>query len=385
MSSRSSASAGGSAKPLSDRKHCFRLKAYDFNVDRKYKINKVIGYGAYGVVASGENTETKEKIAIKKIPDVFRDLIDGKRVLREIRLLQHFNHENVISLKDVMRPLSRSKFREYYFVTEQMDTDLHRVIRSKQRLSEEHVQYFIYQILRGLKYIHSGEVVHRDLKPSNILVNANCDLKICDFGLARSTETSPVELTAYVVTRWYRAPELLLECGDYTKAIDVWSAGCILAELINRKPLLPGANYIDQLRRICRVIGTPSPDVIERMHGKRLPQEISMYDPQPWEAVCANASEAGLDLLSRMLKFDPAERITVDEALKHPYLSALHDPEDEPSSVPEMFDFSWDKDSMSEAELRSHLWDQALLFHPLDRPEDEEDDSEIPLVFTDGH
>ena len=94
---------------------------------------------------------------------------------------------------------------------------------------------------------------------------------------------------------------------------------------------------------------------------------------------------AGLDLLSRMLKFDPAERITVDEALKHPYLSALHDPEDEPSSVPEMFDFSWDKDSMSEAELRSHLWDQALLFHPLDRPEDEEDDSEIPLVFTDGH
>eukprot|EP00691_Histiona_aroides_P001844 EC852404.1.p1 GENE.EC852404.1~~EC852404.1.p1 ORF type:complete len:163 (+),score=49.02 EC852404.1:176-664(+) len=143
-----------SAAPVRTRKHCYKLKAYEFNVDTRYKVTKVIGYGAYGVVAAGEDNESGERVGIKKIPDVFRDLVDGKRVLREIKLLQHFHHENVISLKDVMRPLSRSTFREFYFVTELMDTDLHRVIRSKQRLSEEHVQYFIYQILRGLE-VHS--------------------------------------------------------------------------------------------------------------------------------------------------------------------------------------------------------------------------------------
>lgn len=119
------------------------------------------------------------------------------------------------------------------------------------------VQYFLYQLLRGLKYIHSAHVLHRDLKPSNLLLNANCDLKICDFGLARTTSETDF-MTEYVVTRWYRAPELLLNCSEYTAAIDVWSVGCIFMELLNREPLFPGRDYVQQLRLITEVRLTTS-------------------------------------------------------------------------------------------------------------------------------
>ena len=141
---------------------------------------------------------------------------------------------------------------------ELMDTDLHQIIRSKQTLLDEHCQYFAYQILRGLKYVHSAKVLHRDLKPSNILLNANCDLCICDFGLARSMVERGAMMTSYVVTRWYRAPELLVENQDYTTAIDVWAVGCIFAEMIGRKALFPGRDYLHQLRLIIDVLGTPS-------------------------------------------------------------------------------------------------------------------------------
>jgi mitogen-activated protein kinase 1/3 len=151
-------------------------------------------------------------------------------------------------------------FIDVYLVTDLMETDLHRIIYSKQKLSIDHVQYFIYQVLRGLKYIHSCGVLHRDLKPSNLLVNSNCDLKICDFGLARGIEGKANEdgragtmlLTEYVVTRWYRAPEIMLACHEYSYPIDVYSVGCILAELILRKPWAPGEDYIDQ---VCRKAG----------------------------------------------------------------------------------------------------------------------------------
>lgn len=115
------------------------------------------------------------------------------------------------------------------------------------------MQYFLYQILRGLKYIHSANVLHRDLKPSNLLLNANCDLKICDFGLARVTSETDF-MTEYVVTRWYRAPELLLNSSDYTAAIDVWSVGCIFMELMDRKPLFPGRDHVHQLRLLMEVL-----------------------------------------------------------------------------------------------------------------------------------
>ncbi|KNC76341.1 CMGC/MAPK protein kinase [Sphaeroforma arctica JP610] len=142
-----------------------------------------------------------------------------------------------------------------------METDLHQIIASSQPLTDEHVQYFLYQILRGLKYIHSAGVLHRDLKPSNLLLNGNCDLKICDFGLARvydPTAKHEAFITQYVATRWYRAPEIILSWKQYTKAIDVWSAGCIFAELLQRQPLFPGKDYIHQVELIIKFVGTPT-------------------------------------------------------------------------------------------------------------------------------
>ncbi|KAE9450426.1 hypothetical protein C3L33_17677, partial [Rhododendron williamsianum] len=188
-----------------------------------------------------------EHVAIKKIANAFDNKIDAKRTLREIKLLRHLDHENVVAIRDIIPPPQRESFNDVYIAYELMDTDLHQIIRSNQALSEEHCQ-----ILRGLKYIHSANVLHRDLKPSNLLLNANCDLKICDFGLARVTSETDF-MTEYVVTRWYRPPELLLNSSDYTAAIDVWSVGCIFMELMDRKPLFPGRDHVHQLRLVIEV------------------------------------------------------------------------------------------------------------------------------------
>ena len=188
-----------------------------FETTRSYAVRKAVGQGAYGLVCSGRNVESNKLVAIKKIPKAFEDTIDCKRLLREIKILRHFRHENVLGLVDILPPPSGGKdgWKDVYIVSELMDTDLHYIIHSKQPLTDEHFKYFLYQIMRGVHAIHSAHVLHRDLKPGNLLVNKNCDLKICDFGLARAVnpeaEAKDLGLTEYVVTRWYRAPELLVE------------------------------------------------------------------------------------------------------------------------------------------------------------------------------
>jgi mitogen-activated protein kinase 1/3 len=188
--------------------HKFTVSTSTFEIDSKFVPIKQIGAGAYGVVIAATDSETGEKVAIKKIRRAFDDLIDAKRILREIKLLRHFDHDNVISVIDILPPPSLHEFEDVYIVTDLMETDLHRVIYSRQALTDDHIQYFLYQILCALKYIHSADVLHRDLKPSNILLNSNCDLKICDFGLARGvmpeddeSEQAGANLTEYVVTR----------------------------------------------------------------------------------------------------------------------------------------------------------------------------------------
>ena len=168
----------------------------------------------------------------------------------------------IICIKDILPPTSLDTFEDVYIISDLMETDLHRIIYSRQELSDDHIQYFVYQILRAL-LLHSTNVLHRDLKPSNLLPNSNCDLKVCDFGLARGLDVDNMELTEYVVTRWYRAPEIMLSCQEYTKAIDVWSVGCIFAELLGRKPLFPGDDYIHQLQIISDVLGTPADEDLE--------------------------------------------------------------------------------------------------------------------------
>lgn len=226
-------------------KHAFECGGQTFVVDDKYEFIKQIGHGAYGVVCSAINKKSGAKVAIKKVANAFDDLIDAKRIVREIKLLKFFDHDNIIALVDLPRPEAKTGFNDIYIITDLMETDLHRVIYSKQELSDEHIQYFAYQILRGLLYIHTANVIHRDLKPSNILLNKDCDLKICDLGLARGYENEEEFKTEYVITRWYRAPEVILNASEYTKAVDIYAVGCIIAELLGRTPLFPGEDYLD--------------------------------------------------------------------------------------------------------------------------------------------
>ncbi|KAF8397612.1 hypothetical protein HHK36_016532 [Tetracentron sinense] len=322
-----------------------------------------VGRGAYGIVCCATNSETKEEVAIKKIGNAFDNRIDAKRTLREIKLLCHMDHENIIKIKDIIEPSQRENFNDVYIVYELMDTDLHQIIRSTQALTDDHCQYFLYQLLRGLKYIHSANVLHRDLKPSNLLLNSNCDLKICDFGLARTTSETDF-MTEYVVTRWYRAPELLLNCSEYTAAIDIWSVGCIFMEIIKREPLFPGKDYVQQLRLITELLGSPEDSDLgflrsdnARKYVKQLPQ----VPKQPFSQKFANMSPTAIDLAEKMLVFDPCKRITVDEALNHPYLVSLHEINEEPT-CPSPFVFDFEQLSLSEEDIKELIWRESLNF-----------------------
>ncbi|CAN1778260.1 Mitogen-activated protein kinase 4 [Linum perenne] len=295
-----------------------------FEVSSKYVPPiRPIGRGAYGIVCSAVNSDTREEVAIKKIGNAFDNRVDAKRTLREIKLLRHMNHENVIAIRDIIRPPKKEAFNDVYIVYELMDTDLHQIIRSDQFLTDDHCQYFLYQLLRGLKYVHSANVLHRDLKPSNLLLNANCDLKIGDFGLARTTSETDF-MTEYVVTRWYRAPELLLNCSEYTAAIDIWSVGCILGEVMTREPLFPGKDYVHQLRLITELIGSPddaSLGFLRSDNARRYVRQLPQFRKQNFSTRFPSMSPGAVDLLEKMLVFDPNKRITGRLKLPQQHLS----------------------------------------------------------------
>jgi len=319
------------------------VRGTEFTIDHRYQVQKFVGCGSYGVVCAAVDTHDPAQglVAIKKIGNVFKNETTAKRTLREIKLLLHFDHENVISIKDLM--CGSADCSDLYVVTHLMDTDLHKVIRSPQPLSDQHVQYFLYQLLRGLKYLHSCNVLHRDLKPSNLLVNENCDLKITDFGLSRGVNPSDCLdfLTEYVVTRWYRAPEIVLSSDTYTKAVDMWSVGCIFAELLGRKPLFPGTDHVNQLATILDVLGTPHVERELRHVPEKARRYIAGLPPsvgKPLRSLYPSASNEALDLLGGMLCWDPSQRCTVVQALSHPYLAAFHNPDAEPVAS-QAFDF----------------------------------------------
>eukprot|EP00668_Euglena_longa_P029224 GGOE01036568.1.p1 GENE.GGOE01036568.1~~GGOE01036568.1.p1 ORF type:complete len:370 (-),score=117.95 GGOE01036568.1:220-1329(-) len=339
-----------------------------FDVPTHYDITRAIGYGAFGFVVAAVDQRTEEKVAIKKCLNVFCDLEDGKRVLREIKLLTFLVHENILHIRDLLPPATLD-FEDVYFVTALMDTDLNNVIRSKQRLTDDHIAYFAYQLLRALKFLHSAHILHRDLKPANLLTNVNCDLMVADFGLARgyTPGQTTLDMTDYVVTRWYRAPELLLMLSDYTGAIDVWSTGCIFAELYNRTPLFQGNDYLGQLNLICEAIGVPSdlPNFVGIRESLNYLKTFPGAAAKPVEELVPTLTTAsGKDFLLRMLTFNPRKRATAMELLLHPHLSRLHDPSDEPqSSMPFDWDAGFDHFD-TEADLRAVFLEEIRKFYP---------------------
>ncbi|KAG6837825.1 hypothetical protein H0H93_016193 [Arthromyces matolae] len=331
------------------QRHSFTALNSTFVVDSEYQFVKELGQGAYGCVVAATHRRTGEGCAIKKITNINTKRILTKRCLREIRLLHHFRgHKNITCLYDmdiVFQP--NGNFDEVYLYEELMEADLHAIAS------------IALCTLCGLKYIHSANVLHRDLKPGNLLVNADCDLKICDFGLARGYTpgggTSRAAgnqgfMTEYVATRWYRAPEIMLSFGNYTTAIDVWSVGCILAELLGGKPIFKGRDYVDQLNQVLHYLGTPSEDTLRRVGSPRAQDYIRSLPIKPrvpFSTLFPYANPLATDLLSQMLCFDPAKRISCEDALNHPYFQVWHDPADEPVCE-KKFDFGFEEEDSIE-------------------------------------
>ncbi|XP_055204431.1 mitogen-activated protein kinase 15 isoform X2 [Gorilla gorilla gorilla] len=347
--------------------------AVDPRIVRRYLLRRQLGQGAYGIVWKAVDRRTGEVVAIKKIFDAFRDKTDAQRTFREITLLQEFgDHPNIISLLDVIRA---ENDRDIYLVFEFMDTDLNAVIRKGGLLQDVHVRSIFYQLLRATRFLHSGHVVHRDQKPSNVLLDANCTVKLCDFGLARSLGDLPEgpedqAVTEYVATRWYRAPEVLLSSHRYTLGVDMWSLGCILGEMLRGRPLFPGTSTLHQLELILETIPPPSEeDLLALGSGCRASvlhhlgsRQDSKVDPSleaeppatnvdlrrgpwvgPWRRHMAahrprqtldallppDTSPEALDLLRRLLVFAPDKRLSATQALQHPYVQRFHCPSDE--------------------------------------------------------
>ncbi|CAM9339477.1 unnamed protein product [Chrysoparadoxa australica] len=383
----------------------------DWKLGPRYTVVRLLGSGSYGEVAEALDNQNGGRVAIKRIVNVFDQEVDARRIYREMHILRKLNSKEVMHLLDVPAPKDYANFKDLYLVCEFVDTDLYKLILSPQYLSNAHIQTFLYQILVGLKHIHAAHVIHRDIKPANILLNEDCTVKICDFGLSRvvrlllplrlipshsllisclplprlglppmldqpaPTPTAPArllfltssssdegeqerapkklrrQLTKHVVTRWYRAPELIL-LQDYTNAVDVWSLGCILAELLSmqresvpkyqdRLPLFPGkscfplsadmpttyADKLDQLNVIFGVIGTPpEEDVAALGEVRQYLEKLKPKQPRDLRQLYPGADQSALELLQGMLQFNPSKRITVEEALNSKYLSSVRRP-----------------------------------------------------------
>eukprot|EP01059_Diplonema_ambulator_P032073 TRINITY_DN6107_c0_g1_i1.p1 TRINITY_DN6107_c0_g1~~TRINITY_DN6107_c0_g1_i1.p1 ORF type:complete len:468 (+),score=134.04 TRINITY_DN6107_c0_g1_i1:136-1404(+) len=353
-----------------------------FRVGPRYKVIKSVGAGAYGLVWSAIDLEDPPKknyekgnVAIKKVPNPFSNKVDAKRLMREVLLISALKHPNILTFRDMIATEEEAG-TAMYIVTDLMDIDLHKVISSRQALTERHVVCFMSQILKGLKYLHSAGILHRDMKPSNILVNEDCELKICDFGLARPIPRKAADehreeskgkfMTEYVVTRWYRSPELLLQETYYTTAIDVWSAGCILAELLGRRPLFPGSDYIEQLLCITSIVGTPKAADIHNVGSQQAQNFIKTLEEKeavPFSTIYPKASPEVHDLLAKMLKFNYRDRITVDEALAHPFLQESRTASP-PLTAEKRFLFEYDGANLSLSQMKEIVLREVAKYHP---------------------
>ncbi|KAK1273456.1 Cyclin-dependent kinase F-4 [Acorus gramineus] len=285
----------------------------------RYKIIKEVGDGTFGSVWRAINKQTGEVVAIKKIKRKYYSWEECMN-LREVKSLRRMNHPNIIKLKEV--------FREndvLYFVFEYMEYNLYQLMKDRGKLfSEAEVRNWCFQIFQALAYMHQHGYFHRDLKPENILVTKDV-IKIADFGLAREICSQP-PYTEYVSTRWYRAPEVLLQSSVYGSAVDMWAMGAIMAELFTLQPLFPGASEVDEIYKICSVIGSPNQN--SWLEGLNLANAIKYQFPQfasvPLPVLIPSASGDAIDLISLMCSWDPRKRPTAAEALQHPFFQSCY-------------------------------------------------------------
>ncbi|KFK28049.1 hypothetical protein AALP_AA8G465000 [Arabis alpina] len=298
------------------------------SVNEFQKLNK-INEGTYGIVYRARDAKTMEIVALKKIKmkeDRYEEEYGFPLTsLREINILLSCNHPSIVNVKEVV--VGGKNESDVYMVMEHLEHDLRGVMdRKKQPFSTSEVKCLMLQLLEGLHYLHTNWIIHRDLKPSNLLMNNTGELKICDFGMARQYGSPIKPYTQMVITQWYRPPELLLGAKQYSTAVDMWSVGCIMAELLSQKPLFPGKNELDQMQKIFAVLGTPSEAVWPGFSS--LPNAKAKFPSQPYNLLRKKfpaisfvggqiLSERGFDLLNSLLSLDPEKRLTVEEALNH--------------------------------------------------------------------
>lgn len=280
----------------------------------RYKIIKEIGDGTFGSVWRALNKQSGEIVAIKKMKRKYYSWEECMN-LREVKSLRRMNHPNIVKLKEVIRENDI-----LYFIFEYMDCNLYQLIKDRSRLfSEAEVRNWCFQIFQALAYMHQRGYFHRDLKPENLLVSKDI-IKVADFGLAREVSSQP-PYTEYVSTRWYRAPEVLLQSSAYGSAVDMWAMGAIMAELFTLRPLFPGSSEVDEIYKICSVIG--SPDQNSWAEGLKLAEGMNYQFPQfssvQLSALIPSASVEAVNLISLLCSWDPSKRPTAAEALQHSF------------------------------------------------------------------
>ncbi|EOR02004.1 hypothetical protein E3P92_00912 [Wallemia ichthyophaga] len=284
---------------------------------KRYSKERKVGEGTYASVYQGHCVETGRMVAIKKIKiGQFKDGLDMSAI-REVKFLQELKHENVIEMLDVF-----SAKQNLNLVLEFLTTDLELIIKDRSLIFRPgDIKSWMAMTLRGVDWCHRNFILHRDLKPNNLLINDKGILKVADFGLARDVADPGMKMTCQVITRWYRPPELLFGARAYSSAVDIWSVGCIFAELLLRTPYLPGENDIEQLNTIFRALGTPKES--EWPGHTSLPSYIKFqdYPKQPLEDLFSAAGNDAIELLGKCLHYNPHERISAGSALRLPYFS----------------------------------------------------------------
>lgn len=291
----------------------------------KYEVLTVVGEGAYGVVLKCRNKESEEICAIKKFKESDDDEVLRKTALREVKLLRLLRHSNIVSLTEAFRRKGK-----LYLVFEYVEKNLLEVLEEQpQGLEGGLVRYYVYQLCQAIHWCHSHDVVHRDIKPENLLIDVNSkQLKLCDFGFARVLANSKEELTDYVATRWYRAPELLLGSANYEFSVDMWAIGCIMGEITDGQPMFPGESEVDQLYIVQKIIGPLIPDHMDlflsnpRFAGLKFPD---MSRPETLQKKYIGVlSKRSMNFIQNLLCMDPRGRMTADQALDHAYFQGLN-------------------------------------------------------------
>lgn len=291
-------------------------------VNELYEKIEKIGEGTYGVVYKARDRASNAVVALKKIRLETEDEGVPSTAIREISLLKELTHPNIVKLLDIVHHDAK-----LYLIFEFLDLDLKKYMDSTQGLAKSLIKSYLHQLVDGIRFCHAHRILHRDLKPQNLLIDQLGTLKLADFGLARAFGIPLRTYTHEVVTLWYRSPEILLGSKHYSTSVDMWSVGCIFAEMVTKRPLFPGDSEIDELFRIFRLLGTPTEETWASVaslpdYKDSFPKWTPNGDKGLSEAV-PTLDKDGVDLLRQLLIYDPAIRISAKRALLHPYFHGM--------------------------------------------------------------